>query len=81
MLEINIHNAVVGSNEFKKVPLSWTISSLRNFFAKVYKIPVAMQKLEIKINEESPAEEITEDHKTISFYNVTETSTFIISMR
>lgn len=33
------------SVEQKKVPLSWTISNLKNFFAKVHKIPVNVYTL------------------------------------
>ena len=29
----------------KKVPLSWTLSNLKNFFTKTIKIPIAQLKL------------------------------------
>jgi hypothetical protein len=40
LIEVLIRNQVTGVEEKKKVPLSWTISNLRNYFAKVHKIPV-----------------------------------------
>ena len=45
------------------------------------KILVAMQKLLLKIDENSPEEEITEDHKNVGFYNVSEKSTIIIDWK
>jgi hypothetical protein len=40
LVEILIKNKYTESEDNKKVPLSWTISNLRNYFAKVHKIPV-----------------------------------------
>lgn len=40
MIEILIKNKETESVDQKKVPLSWTISNLKNYFAKVQKIPV-----------------------------------------
>lgn len=81
MLNITICNRELDTTEKKKIPLSWTISSLRNFFAKTHKIPVNMQILLVKLDENSPEEEISEDHKTVGFYNVSEESTIIIARK
>lgn len=45
MVEILIFYKETESNDKKKVPLSWTVGSLRNFFSKTTKIPVGMLKL------------------------------------
>lgn len=45
MVEILIEYRETGSTDKRKVPLSWTLSSLRNFFSKTTKIPVGMLKL------------------------------------
>lgn len=88
LIEILIKNKDTESVERKKVPLSWTISNLKNFFAKVHKIPVGviyslsqMQKLEFQTDENSAPEEITEDHKNLGFYNVKGGSAIIVSRK
>ena len=50
MVEVIIdykENSVI---EKKKVPLSWTVNSLKNFFSKTTKIPVGMLKLTCQNN-------------------------------
>lgn len=42
MIEILIKNKISESVDSKKIPLSWTISNIKNFFAKVHKIPVGV---------------------------------------
>lgn len=37
----------------KKLPLSWTVSSLKNFFSKTIKIPVGMLKLTVCLDASS----------------------------
>lgn len=45
LVEILIKNKDMDSVERKKVPLSWTISNLKNYFAKVHKIPVGVHNI------------------------------------
>lgn len=45
MVEVLIEYKDTGALDKKKVPLSWTLSSLKNFFSKTAKIPVMMLKL------------------------------------
>lgn len=45
MVEVLIEYKDTGALDKKKVPLSWTLSSLKNFFSKTVKIPVMMLKL------------------------------------
>ena len=71
----------VDSVDFRKLPLSWTISSLRNFFSKTQKIPVGQMKLMVKVDENSPEEEISEDHKTVGFYVTSSESIIIVDMK
>ena len=59
MLELKIFNKDLETVEVKKIPLSWTISSLKNFFSKTQKIPVGLMKLLVKLDDDSPEEEIT----------------------
>lgn len=40
-----------------------------------------MQKLEYQTDDNSPLEEITEDHKNLGFYNVKAGSSVIVSRR
>ncbi len=40
MIRLPIINEVMGTNDLKKVPLTWTLSSFRNFIAKTCKISV-----------------------------------------
>ena len=40
MVEVQIEYKETGSLDKKKLPLSWTVSSLKNFFSKTVKIPV-----------------------------------------
>ena len=42
-IEYNFANAY--SIDSRKMPLSWTVSSLKNFFAKTLKVPVGVLKL------------------------------------
>ena len=79
MLELQFVNRFTDLTTFKRIPLSWTISSLKNFICKTNKMPINMLKLSLKVDENSGEEEITEDHKTVGYYNVTESSVFFIS--
>jgi hypothetical protein len=54
----------------KKLPLSWTVSSLKNFFSKTIKIPHGMLILTAFADKYSTGEDMLEDHKTLSFYNL-----------
>jgi hypothetical protein len=45
MVEVILEYKDTGLVEKKKLPLSWTLSSLKNFFSKTIKIPVGMQKV------------------------------------
>ena len=45
MVEVLIEYKDSGSLDKKKVPLSWTLSSLKNFFSKTLKFPVGLLKL------------------------------------
>ena len=40
MVQVFIENKENGANTSRKIPLSWTVSSLRNFFVKTSMIPV-----------------------------------------
>jgi len=61
------------------VPLSWTLSSLKNFFSKTIKIPVGMLKLTCIIDESATEGELmSEDHKTLSFYNLKSGSQIVV---
>lgn len=43
MVELLIKNVETDNIGMKKkIPLSWTISNIKNFFAKLYKIPVGV---------------------------------------
>lgn len=66
----------------RKLPLSWTVSSLKNFFSKTIKIPVGMLKLTACIeSNETTGEDMGEDHKTLSFYNLKSGSRIIVERR
>jgi hypothetical protein len=52
MVEILIEYRNTESLDKKKVPLSWTLGSLKNFFSKTSKIPVGMLKLTCMADEE-----------------------------
>lgn len=41
------------------MPLSWTVSSLKNFFAKTLKVPVGILKLTSFSDEKEKGEEMT----------------------
>ena len=45
MVEVLIEYKDSDSLDKKKVPLSWTLSSLKNFFSKTLKFPVGLLKL------------------------------------
>lgn len=70
MVEILIEYKETGLLDKKKLPLSWTISSLKNFFSKTIKIPFGMLKLTSYTYPTSTGEDMGEDHKTLSFYNL-----------
>ena len=63
MIEVLIECKETESVQKKKLPLSWTLSSLKNFFAKTLKIGVGVQRVTCKVDEECEEEEMTEDHK------------------
>lgn len=50
MIEVTLKNDITESEENKKVPLTWTVNTLKNFFSKVYKIPVALQVITFKVD-------------------------------
>jgi hypothetical protein len=77
MVEILIEYRNTESLDKKKVPLSWTLGSLKNFFSKTSKIPVGMLKLTC-MADENTKEEMTEDHKTLSFYSLKSGSRIIV---
>jgi hypothetical protein len=77
-IEYNFNNSY--SIDSKKMPLSWTVSSLKNFFVKTLKVPVQMLKL-VCFVEEGEGEEMTEDHKTLSFYNLRSGSKIVVEKR
>ncbi len=59
MVEVLIEYKDSGSLDKKKVPLSWTLSSLKNFFSKTLKFPVGLLKLTSFSDETSTGEEMT----------------------
>ena len=69
MVHVTIEYKFTGLSDKKKVPLSWTLSSLKNFISKTNKIPVNRLKLTCLADSDSVPEEMTEDHKTLSFYS------------
>ena len=78
MIEVLIECKETESVQKKKLPLSWTLSSLKNFFAKTLKIGVGVQRVTCKVDEECEEEEMTEDHKTLSYYNLKVESRIIV---
>lgn len=50
MVDIVIEYKETGFVDKKKLPLSWTVSSLKNFFSKTIKIPFGMLKLTVSID-------------------------------
>lgn len=65
----------------KKLPLSWTVSSLKNFFSKTIKIPFGMLKLTAYQNQIATGEDMGEDHKTLSFYNLNSGSKIVVDRK
>jgi hypothetical protein len=45
MIKLQIYVSDLGVTDEKKIPLSWTLASLRNFFAKTMKVPSNLQIL------------------------------------
>jgi len=79
-IEYNFSNSY--SIDTKKMPLSWTVSSLKNFFAKTLKVAVGILKLTSFSDETTEkGEEMTEDHKTLSFYNLKSGSKIVVEKR
>ena len=68
MVQVSIENKENGANTSKKIPLSWTLSSLRNFFVKTTMIPVNEIILTCYAEASSGGEVMTEDHKNLGFY-------------
>lgn len=56
MVEVLIEYKDTGSLDKKKVPLSWTLSSLKNFFSKTVKIPVGLLRLTCYVTGEGEGE-------------------------
>ena len=70
MVEVAIHYLHTDSHATKKLPLSWTLSSLKNFFSKTAKIPINLLELCCFAEKAEEGELMTEDHKTLSYYNL-----------
>lgn len=82
MVEVMIYYKETEFLDKKKLPLSWTVSSLKNFFSKTIKIPVGMLKLTVCIEANATSgEEMVEDHKTLSFYNLNSGSRIIVDRK
>lgn len=56
MVEVLIEYKDNGNFDKKKVPLSWTLSSLKNFFSKTVKIPVGLLRLSCFVTGEGEGE-------------------------
>ena len=65
----------------RKIPLSWTVSSLRNFFVKTTMIPVNEIVLTCFAEKSSAGEIMTEDHKNLSFYELMNESRIVIERK
>ena len=63
----------------RKLPLTWTLSSLRNFIAKTMKVPVGVQKLTCILEGEEP-EVMTEDIKPLNYYNLRAGCTILVEI-
>jgi hypothetical protein len=81
MVEVEIYYKETGGTARKKVPLSWTLSSLKNFFSKTSKISIDKLKLSCLPDGTSGEEEMTEDHKTLSFYSLKNGSKLIVDRK
>lgn len=81
MVEVQIEYKETGSLDKKKLPLSWTVSSLKNFFSKTIKIPVNLLIITVFSDPTANGEEMIEDHKTLSFYNLNSNSKLTVERR
>ena len=81
MVKVKIYFEQLESTDERKIPMSWTLVNLKNFFAKTIKIPAGNQHLRHKNESEKIDEEMTEDHKPLSFYNITQESVLVISRK
>ena len=48
MIKVKIHIEELDTYDEKKLPLTWTLASLKNFFSKTIKIPSGQQILRHK---------------------------------
>jgi hypothetical protein len=81
MVDIVIEYKETGLLDKRKLPLSWTVSSLKNFFSKTIKIPFNQLKLTAYVDAIASGEEMGEDHKTLSFYNLKSGSKIVVDRK
>lgn len=62
----------------KKILLSWSVSNVKNLFSKTLKMPIKNQKISFKERENSEEEPLEDEHKPLTFYNITDQSTIIL---
>ena len=56
MVKVKIHFQELGSTDERKIPMTWTLANLKNFFAKTIKVPSGNQ-IVIHKNESEGKEE------------------------
>lgn len=47
MVKVKIHFHDLDIKDEKKIPMTWTLASLKNFFAKTVKIPSGLQSVSL----------------------------------
>jgi hypothetical protein len=48
MVKVKIHFEELDVKEDRKLPMTWTLANLKNFFAKTTKVPAGMQHVRHK---------------------------------
>ncbi len=81
MIKVKIFFEELQSSDYKKIPMTWTLANLKNFLSKTTKIPAGQQILRHKNEDDKIDEEMTEDHKPLSFYSITPLSTLVIKRK
>ena len=47
MVKVKIHFEELDVKEDRKLPMTWTLANLKNFFAKTTKVPAGMQHVSL----------------------------------
>ena len=81
VVKVSIENKENRANTCKKIPLSWRLSYLRNFFGKTTMVTINDIILTCFAESSSGGELMNEDHKNLGFYQLMNGSRIIIERK